>query len=511
MSNNSPYNNELANKMENMPMPDINMAWADMEKRLTQKEDKKPVPFWLNGCAIFALVAVVLFGIGFWMYSSKNKTKPTNESATVIKKETNNTSNTENSIAINKIIKDEEKKSTEILSAEINKVESKTNNLNNNTATNNVTTTETNEPVADGRKKRYKSKARNRIKITNAVLEENIESENILKKNITKNTKSEENTFANKSPKVKKIKGKYNTKTKAPEVNIDEEHVIPTNENIENTAVKTKTTDINIVKKDTSKNENIITTKINSTPVIPTENINTTKKENVSKKTKSKLFFNAGIGMQQQLAINGQTNTPYNSLGRKGTLLDYIPSVYARIEKEKKWFVQIEGKYGAPQYNKEFVYAQTIKRDTGFLQNFVNTNSTTLKKSFYHQIPITFNYYVTPKWSIGAGLQWNKFTGALAEKELVRKNDNTQTQILLFKEQILDKADSNNVFSKQYSVALLETQYKWKRFTIGAKYSFGLSPYIIFTLPGGTEQKLTSKTALVFIKYELWSSKKRKR
>ena len=502
MSNHSPYNNELANKMENIPMPDINVAWADMEKRLTQKEDKKPVPFWLNGCAIFALLGLLIFCISFWFYTAKNKVQAKKDVATTILKDSSNTLNGN----VNKILTAENN---------INTTEkAKTKNKNDVTQTNkeivkdNFVTQENTDEIFEKNIKNYRYNARKKINITNGEQE----SDEVLneKTKISSNKKSKNNTdaYANKYAKVKKVKGKFKTKIFAPDEMVAEasEETTPIIEKSE--IVETAKEKVIPTTKDSGKS--IIAEIIANTKKIIKEEKDTTPKKIITKpKSKSKFIFNTGIGLQQQIPIEGQTTTPYNSFGRKGTLLDYIPSVYARVEKNKKWFVQVEGKYGAPQYNKEFVYFQNNKPDTGFTSNFVNITTTSLKKSYYHQIPISFNYYVTPNWTLGAGIQWNKFTGAYTETELVRKNNTTQTQSTLNKFQSIEKLDSNNVFTKQSSVALLETQYQWKRFTLGAKYSFGLKPYISFTLPGGTEQNLTSKTALLFIKYELWSSKKR--
>jgi hypothetical protein len=54
---------------------------------------------------------------------------------------------------------------------------------------------------------------------------------------------------------------------------------------------------------------------------------------------------------------------------------------------------------------------------------------------------------------------------------------------------------------------VFETQYRWKRFSLGARYSFGLQPYIVFTLPGGTQQRERNKSLQVFLRYEIWKSK----
>ena len=79
--------------------------------------------------------------------------------------------------------------------------------------------------------------------------------------------------------------------------------------------------------------------------------------------------------MQQLLPVAGQKTVPYNSLGRKGTLADYIPSIYFRAIKEKKWFVQGEFRYGAPQYTKEFVYDQQQREDTAGSDRFYHAHN----------------------------------------------------------------------------------------------------------------------------------------
>jgi hypothetical protein len=72
------------------------------------------------------------------------------------------------------------------------------------------------------------------------------------------------------------------------------------------------------------------------------------------------------------------------------------------------------------------------------------------------------------------------------------------------------KKDSATEFAKSYFQFALETQYKWKRFSFGAKYSFGLQPYIRFTLPGQPEKQERNNALQIFIRYELWKQKKNK-
>src|SRR5688572_22705697 len=102
--------------------------------------------------------------------------------------------------------------------------------------------------------------------------------------------------------------------------------------------------------------------------------------ENEIETEKEELVVSAGIGLQQQIPLGGQKAVPYDYYGRTGSLSDYIPSFYLRVEKEEKWFVQGEFRYGAPQTLADFQYSRQTKVDS---QNMTVT-SFRLKKTYYH-------------------------------------------------------------------------------------------------------------------------------
>jgi len=206
----------------------------------------------------------------------------------------------------------------------------------------------------------------------------------------------------------------------------------------------------------------------------------------------------------QTIPINGQELSPYSSVGRKNMWTDYIPSVYFQLNHPKRGFVNIGFRYGAPQYNKEFTYAQDVVFDTS--TQSTTTSSMVLKKSFYHQVPLSFNFFVLPHWSVGGGAIWNKFYGAVADKSVSKNNG--QTDSLLSKETVSFKTDSTSSFTKSYIQILLQTEYNWKRFYFGVRYAFGMEPYIRFTLPNGVSQKENNRTLQVFIRYDIWQSKR---
>ena len=197
---------------------------------------------------------------------------------------------------------------------------------------------------------------------------------------------------------------------------------------------------------------------------------------------------------------------PYNSLGRKGSLADYIPSVYFKMYKDRRWFIQSEFRYGAPQNTKEIIYKQQKQIDT-FTQTTITT-ATKVKKTYYHQLPLSFNYFMLPGLSVGAGVTWNKFSSAILDNEFkVTNNITQQDSIKVNTVSYSRKADSNFVTS--YLQTLFETQYEWKRLSIGARYSFGIEPYIKFQLPGGQKQEAKNSSLQLFVRYNLWESKKK--
>jgi hypothetical protein len=126
-----------------------------------------------------------------------------------------------------------------------------------------------------------------------------------------------------------------------------------------------------------------------------------------AKQPQKKMFLVAGIGEQQLIPVAGQTAVPYSRYGRKGSLADYVPSVFMQLQKEKKWFIQGEFRYGAAQSVKEFSYNRKTKFDT-FSKN-VTVTTMRLKKTYYHQLPLSFNYYLKSNLSVGIGGMYSRF------------------------------------------------------------------------------------------------------
>lgn len=474
MSDRLPYEEKLAHQWTDLPLPDENMAWEDMKRRLEEDEDDGIIPFWLRGCGLWGLLLIALIGIGWWLFwKPKNENK---KEHTIIQLE-----------AGSKKKKDEKKDSIRLIN--------KPNERSNDNKRNDKDSIPVNKQIQKNKAITKSDKEILTENTTRAInktkIEEPFSKQRI--SNATRKIKTEKQMIGKNDVSVtsgSELKAESN----------DPEQVIKKN----NPAVIVKDSSngisVNARNTDTTR-----TDLKDSTRKKPHEE---TVKDNFPKKDSSKprsISFSAGIAIHQLLPVDGQKLTPYNSQGRKGSLADYIPAIYFRMYKNDKWFLQSEFRYGAPQYNREIIYRQEGILDTSGSTNTIT--SAKLKKIFYHQLPVSFNYFVLPNLSVGGGFVWNSFKGAVSEQDVVQRTVATGIDTVLSKGVILNnkKADSN--FARSYFQALIETQYRWKRFSFGARYSFGLQPYLKFTLPGGTQQNERNRSLQVFLRYELWKSK----
>ena len=492
MSEKLPYEEQLNHTWDELPLPDEDTAWKDMKRRLDEDDDDKIVaPPPKSGCGIGALLIGLLLAGGLWLLLRPEKW--------FIKKETETTQQTKEDNK--KPGADNSPKETIIEKTNPTGQKENKTGIAEDTALTVRADDNTNKSNSIN-KKEHETNGDSKIDALDA---------NSIKSKKKLQSLGETNKTARPVSKVNKAK----TKLKIDKETRQKEKNISVSKTIADTIVENKT-DIAGKENNSTGIKPDTTLKQADTKTIkpvdsiaakkPTVATNKTNPAIEKKKDKQAVFFSAGIGLHQQIPISGQEWTTYGSLGRKGILSDYIPSINFRMEKEKRWFLQSEFRYGAPQHTKQVTYSQKISIDTQ--TQVVTTNSSVLKKTFYHQVPVTFNYYVLPGWSVGAGVQWNKFYSAVAEQDLKKRIPGTAIDSVISKNIVKVSNDSSTALVKSWWQGVVQTQYQWKRFSIGARYSFGLQPYIKFRLPNQPLQEEKNNSLQIFLRYELWRSKK---
>lgn len=487
MNERLPYETALATQWlsgsmaADFPMPDENLAWADMRRRLDEDEERRPIAWWRWGCLGWALLGILAVGAGWYFLQPQKWFSRNNKSDQAITIQKTNTSN-------NYLQEKGQQPTTD------------TSNGEKNTSKQPLT-----EETIEKGKLNIENVTPKPSPVNPPVIREKkntIMMSGDKKKQNKANSKSQQPT----SP-VTKVPYQENNEEQKK---INQQDPLPTETkgNTNDSALKVQPSQP-VIKQDTTilKQTDTIARQKPVTQTDSTLEKSENEKKEQKEKDKTPFVFSAGLGLHQQLPLAGQTFTPYSAQGRKGSLADYLPSVYLRLEKEKKWFLQGEFRYGAPQYTKQFTYRQQLVPDTGSNPQYSTLTTYGLKKTFYHQLPLTFHYFIRPGWSIGAGMQWNLFKSAVAEREINRKNNFTQTDSIVSRS-IFREDTAGTVFRKTYWQAVIETQYKLKRFSFGARYAVGLQPYIQFTLPGQPQRQEKNHALQLFIRYELWRQKK---
>jgi len=513
MTERLPYEEQLAQQLQQLPLPDENKAWEDMKRRLEEDDDDGIIlPWWRRGCGLWIVVLLLLLAGGFWLWKrehtsgAKKETVTQTDTGFASKKPGSSSFNTSqlpsypddstpvsaadsipagNTVLLDSVVRDTKipapsstipaPSSTQ--TSDLSRQPSSTAGKKiNGSGTAQVDIQVKNPGIATKRKQKMKNSNRptttrpGKMDITGATA--------VIKKNTTESpADTGQATTIVSSPGI----GKNNTPAIVPD-----------------TTVTGKTSDSSQQKK---------TVKVTppATDTTPQKNKTTTAD---SSKAKKKYYFAAGIGMQQLMPIDGQTGVPYSASGRKGTLGDYIPSVYARFVRKDTWFIQGEFKYGAPQSVKELTYSSATRIDTnpqGLDVRVITARH--LKKTYYHQLPFSIHYYPVRGLSVGAGVVWNKFVSAIYEESensftFVTQQDTTISQI-----KRADRNTNGGEFATSYFQGMAELQYQWRRFTAGARYSFGLQPYITYTIANQPERNERNKALVLLLRYEIWRSK----
>jgi hypothetical protein len=216
-------------------------------------------------------------------------------------------------------------------------------------------------------------------------------------------------------------------------------------------------------------------------------------------KKNNTLLFSAGVGLQQAIAFNGQQTSSYNLNGKQNSLSDKIPSVYLRLQKDQ-WFLQGEFHYGVPQAVESFAFSQTTAYNA--TAGELRTERAIVQKLYYHQLPLSINYFVLPQWSVGTGGAYNLLAGAVTEQETDLKN--TLTGSGLSKSRVVPvKGFRDSFLYRSIIGVLLQTDYHWKRFSFGLRYTAGLQSFIKYTRPDGAVLDEKNQSLQVVLRFRV--------
>ena len=441
MSKKLPFEDAFKKKMNDLPTGNEDAAWQKMKELLERKDRRKPFA-WLNIYTICSCI-IIIAGLCIWMilFSSHQNNISKTENILVNKKNTSDSKKLNESFALksDKTNLSTQKNNTDTISKQTTIVEL---NLKNNK---HISVNENNEL-----KNFYKpSSAQTNLKDYRATSTQNLVNKN-------------DNAISTND--IDSLQNLNNNNQNINNNNLVKEKIEPSSSSIE--------------KNDSVKNETIA----NNLKQPSSFDTAAIKKQIPISFKRKQFFLEAGIQLKQQIPLTGQKLTAYNYSGDKGLFKDYIPSVFIKFEKDRQWFLQGEFGYATPNLVKQFSYSKQSKAD--YSLSTVTVTTTSLQKTYYDEVPLSFNYYVQPHWSIGTGFIYGWFHGAVAEQEITT-NDIKAGSLITTKIIMPFKNFTDSFLYKNQASLLLQTGYSLKRWSFILRYEKGIQPYIKYTLPNG--------------------------
>jgi cytoskeletal protein RodZ len=227
----------------------------------------------------------------------------------------------------------------------------------------------------------------------------------------------------------------------------------------------------------------------------------------ISREKDHELTFAAGLSLPQSVAIAGQQSPAYGVNAKPGKLSDYLPVPFFQYHLNNRFFLQTELQFQAPQFTDRLLISQSqhpIAPTNGLLERNVY-----VEKLYYFHIP--FNVYFSParNFYLGSGLQFSSLLSGVATYQDNRYSngtlENSSSRVQGFKDDTVAAKLTPSEWRYQ-----LEANYYLKRFTFGARYNQAFSQFVNLqpspTLPF-TQGR--NQSFLFYLRYNIWEERKK--
>ncbi|MBX2924128.1 MAG: hypothetical protein KF746_18150 [Chitinophagaceae bacterium] len=216
-------------------------------------------------------------------------------------------------------------------------------------------------------------------------------------------------------------------------------------------------------------------------------------------------WFAAGLAPYQNVSIGSQQTYNYNSAGNKNIVADYIPAPYLQLHITNKVYVLSEFQFNAPQSTPSLLLSQ--KQLTVPMNTIGYTESTYLRKLYYFNMPVSFYYSPVKNFYIGSGMQFSSFNSGLAYMEQ-RAADNSLVRSENIK--IKDDSLSSKITSSEWRY-LFDANYYVNRFMFGFRYNQALNDFMNIRINNSsTPVHARNQSFQLYLRYNIIVSDRRK-
>lgn len=216
-------------------------------------------------------------------------------------------------------------------------------------------------------------------------------------------------------------------------------------------------------------------------------------------------WFAAGLAPYQNFSVGSQQAYNYNSAGSKNIATDYLPAPYLQLHLTNRMYVLSEFQFNAPQSTPSLLLSQ--KSLTVPMSAVGYTESTYLRKLYYFNMPVSFYYSPVKNFYLGSGLQFSSFNSGLAYTEQRTANNSLVKSDNI---KIKDDSLSSKITASEWRY-LFDANYYVNRFMFGVRYNQALNNFINLnvnnTLP---PVQARNQSIQFYIRYNIIMSDKRR-
>lgn len=218
-----------------------------------------------------------------------------------------------------------------------------------------------------------------------------------------------------------------------------------------------------------------------------------------------------GFSLPMGFPLGDQKPGAYNINARPNTISDFIPVPHMQYHINNKVYLQTEVQLMNPQFIQPVLLFQT---KTEFPNtNTIHYNSVYARKLYYFNIPVGIHYSPFAHFYLGTGLQFSSLLSGVALREETSFVIGSGTNNILGQQYSKFRNDSvsNRIDNSEFRL-MLDANYYWKQFTVGLRYNQALSNYVSFRLNNVSLLFTDKNKSLQFyLRYNLWEDYRRRK
>ena len=217
-----------------------------------------------------------------------------------------------------------------------------------------------------------------------------------------------------------------------------------------------------------------------------------------------------GVSLPLGFPLGDQKPGAYNVNARPNTISDFLPVPHMQYHLNNKVYLQTELQLLNPQFIRPVLLFES-KTDIPN-SNTVYYNSIYARKLYYFNVPLGIHYSPFPHFYLGTGLQFSSFISGVASHEKTSYVVGSGTSSLVSQryEKFRNDSISNQIDNSEFRL-MLDANYYWKQFTVGLRYNQALSNYVSLRLNNVSPLLQDKNKSLQFyLRYNLWEDYKRR-